>query len=752
MLTKTMKMKLTNKFLLVLAIFGLLGTWSCSEWGKMDPEAGNQVYPKLVLRGELKFGSEFPEEVTLGAYEGGTNPSIIVDDVIGYVPELNTGYIKTNSSLYEASLQKGISITMWVKVSDTNPDNAAVFSFSNDEGTTLYMTENGSLTFETPEGTTSNSVSEDLFSANEWHYLAIVINTEGYLVNVDGAETLNVSTSEIDFQKVIDVIPSLQYFYLGYGSGTAPGSIWVDNISTFRNIITANYIEVPTIEKDAGVELPTPIYYQNFEFGLSTEQIVGSGSVVTDDSEENQYFGKVFYNVGADGTEAQRTNYLLLPGNIFSNITNAQTNEMTISFWANQGTADVGFNWYPLFSAYGAAPNNNSNTTPMMILQSRLVAQVNCPGGEWCDFTNAQNDNGENYAVNDWLHDGAWHFYSAVWTSTTLTVYVDGVVRNSWTVDGVTKEGQYISGPLTQGNLLNYICLGGNQAWNWGDNDPSYKFDDVAIYSEALSVTQIEEIINQKYTNPDVIPTPVYAQDFENGLTTEQIIGSGEIVADNSDDSQYFGQVFYNVGEGGTEAQRTNYLLLPSNIFSNISNAQTNEMTISFWANQGTADTGFNWYPLFSAYGAAPVDNSNTTPMMILQSRLVAQVNCPSGEWCDFTNEQNDEGANYAVNDWLHDGAWHFYTAVWTETTLTIYVDGVVRNSWTVDGVTKGGQYISGPLTQGNLLPYVCLGGNQAWNWGDNDPSYKFDDVAIYSVALSESQIANIMTAKYAGN
>jgi hypothetical protein len=45
---------------------------------------------------------------------------------------------------------------------------------------------------------------------------------------------------------------------------------------------------------------------------------------------------------------------------------------------------------------------------------------------------------------------------------------------------------------------LKYVCLGGNQAWNWGDNDPGFAFDDVAIYNVALTVDQIKLIISKK--------------------------------------------------------------------------------------------------------------------------------------------------------------------------------------------------------------------------------------------------------------
>ena len=78
------------------------------------------------------------------------------------------------------------------------------------------------------------------------------------------------------------------------------------------------------------------------------------------------------------------------------------------------------------------------------IRQSRGLAQINCNG--WTDFTAAQNEKGVNtvycseYAADgivceeDWLKDHEWHLYTAVLTSTTCKIYIDGEVANSWTV------------------------------------------------------------------------------------------------------------------------------------------------------------------------------------------------------------------------------------------------------------------------------------------------------------------------------
>ena len=95
------------------------------------------------------------------------------------------------------------------------------------------------------------------------------------------------------------------------------------------------------------------------------------------------------------------------------------------------------------------------------------LLQINNNG--WCDFTDAQNDNGACklwHGDDDWLADGEWHLYTAVLTPTTGKVYIDGEIANSWTVSG-SGDGNVIAGLFTNGADLKYICLGGNQAWDW---------------------------------------------------------------------------------------------------------------------------------------------------------------------------------------------------------------------------------------------------------------------------------------------
>ena len=251
------------------------------------------------------------------------------------------------------------------------------------------------------------------------------------------------------------------------------------------------------------VTVPTAVYYNALKEAGTDLTIVGTdsskGSFETDAT-----FGSVFKNVSATTT---RTCYLKLPENTLQH--SATSKEMTIGFWVSNTTTDTGI-YHPLFSAYHAVPselvstdnlyNETTNTTcngsPMFILQSRGIAQVNCAG--WCDFEAAQNDNGANAQSISWLGaQSTWHYYTSVITETSLKIYADGTLLNSWTIDGTTN-GQVASGLFANAGdtALSYVCLGGNQAWSWGDTDAPYSFAKFAVWDSALTAAQINKIVS----------------------------------------------------------------------------------------------------------------------------------------------------------------------------------------------------------------------------------------------------------------
>jgi len=238
--------------------------------------------------------------------------------------------------------------------------------------------------------------------------------------------------------------------------------------------------------------------------------------------------------------------------------------------------------------------------------------------------------------------------------------------------------------------------------------------------------------------------TPVYFNDFEDGAGDATIVGSGAI---EDDANEKYGKVFHNAVGDATNV-RTNYLLLPEDVLSH--SVDSKELTIQFWVNLGATGTNDMYSPLFGAYAAEPPATGNSWPMLVLQSRLLAQVNCAG--WSDLTADQNLEGGNTEDVTWLDDKEWHLYTVTFDEEIVTIYVDGVVKQKWdaSTDYGTNTDTTVAGLYSNGADLKYICLGGNQAWNWGDPDADYLFDDVAIYNVALSADDIADVMEAKTA--
>ena len=106
--------------------------------------------------------------------------------------------------------------------------------------------------------------------------------------------------------------------------------------------------------------------------------------------------------------------------------------------------------------------------------------------------------------------------------------------------------------------------------------------------------------------------------------------------------------------------------------------------------------------------------------------------------------------AHTFVNNWLEDQKWHYYTAVFTETNAKIFLDGEVKNEWNVDGVTEG-QVINGLFNNGSDLKYICLGGNQAWDWNDNDAPFRFARLLIKNSQMTAGEIKAQMLADFPG-
>ena len=268
-----------------------------------------------------------------------------------------------------------------------------------------------------------------------------------------------------------------------------------------------------------------------------------------------------------------------------------------------------------------------------------------------------------------------------------------------------------------------------------------------------------DELIN------GIEPPYVYTTNFstyEDDATGERVtwkgekaVGNGQFVS-TEEEGAVFGDYFQNDGT----AVRTSYCLLPEDVLAH--SAKTHELTIAFWVSaEGFTPDQYTYAPLFTAYAQKSTGN-NGMPMLALQSRGLAQLNCAG--WTDFTHADHVNGSivvynsnaweyNDAAftkgNNWLEDQKWHYYTAVFTDDALKLYMDGEVKNEWKADGTE--GHCITGLFTNGADLKYVCLGGNQAWDWNDNDSPFRYARLLIKNSKMTQGEIKAQMTADFPG-
>jgi hypothetical protein len=222
------------------------------------------------------------------------------------------------------------------------------------------------------------------------------------------------------------------------------------------------------------------------------------------------------------------------------------------------------------------------------------------------------------------------------------------------------------------------------------------------------------------------LPTPLYLYEFTDGslASTGKITNGAD--AEIKGDGQVTEDGTFQNDVAGTESTRENYLKLPSDVLAQVQASGNNEMTVSFKVKGSGSDVNVYWSSLFTIQKVE--NDSNTWPCLSIYRRGGAYLNA----WGII-----DASATLADNTYMSDGEWHTITMTATEGTLNYYMDGVPYQTTSSDVAKK--------LFEDDMVEVatsVSLGGNQLFAWADPDVPAYFDDVAIYDVALSSSQIS----------
>ena len=268
--------------------------------------------------------------------------------------------------------------------------------------------------------------------------------------------------------------------------------------------------------------------------------------------QKDEIFGYYFQNIPKAQfyDRSARQNYMraVLPPKALSPI--KDSGAATIGFWVNGRVAvDAGLSYFdasmlylsgPYYSAHYAPTEDNG--TEASDKQYQSMFNIRCNGntngflknatsnqvryyaddmfGDYCD------NRGEAgfYKKNLYL-DRNWHYITMVMSNglRKVDMYVDGELTNSR--QNIVGGDQDLTAGL---DTINHIIIGGLNATytNFG-YDPAFAFDDIVIYSRALSVQEIQEIIKEKNYSPN-------SWDFEKNIANTALLSEEKLTAQDS--------------------------------------------------------------------------------------------------------------------------------------------------------------------------------------------------------------------------
>lgn len=221
--------------------------------------------------------------------------------------------------------------------------------------------------------------------------------------------------------------------------------------------------------------------------------------------------------------------------------------EATIGFWVNGRVAvDAGLSYNDASMLYLSGPNYSAhhaptedNGTEASDKQYQSMFNIRCNGNTNGFLKNATSNQVRYYADNmfgDYCdNSGEAGFYKKNlyldrnWHYVTMVMYND--LRNvDMYVDGeLTNSRQNIVGgdqDLTAGlDSINHIIIGGlNATYTTFGYDPAFAFDDIVIYSRALSSQEINQIISDKKYSPN-------SWDFEKDIANSALLNEDKLKA-----------------------------------------------------------------------------------------------------------------------------------------------------------------------------------------------------------------------------
>ena len=265
--------------------------------------------------------------------------------------------------------------------------------------------------------------------------------------------------------------------------------------------------------------------------------------------QKDEIFGYYFQNIPKAQfyDRSARQNYMraVLKKGALSDI--KKTGAATIGFWVNGRVAvDAGLSYFDASMLYLSGPNYSAhhaptedNGTEASDKQYQSMFNIRCNGNTNGFLKNATSNQVRYYADNmfgDYCDnsgeagfykknlylDRNWHYITMVMSNglRNVDMYVDGELTNSR--QNIVGGDQDLTAGL---DTINHIIIGGLNATytNFG-YDPAFAFDDIVIYSRALTPQEIQAIITAKKYSPN-------SWDFEKNIANTALLNKDKLKA-----------------------------------------------------------------------------------------------------------------------------------------------------------------------------------------------------------------------------
>ncbi|SDL13680.1 Concanavalin A-like lectin/glucanases superfamily protein, partial [Arthrobacter sp. ov407] len=396
----------------------------------------------------------------------------------------------------------------------------------------------------------------------------------------------------------------------------------------------------------------------------------------------------------------------------------------------------------------GSASTQTAIPGPDVFTAETWINTTTSAGGKILGFGNNASGVSSNYDRQIYM-DNDGHIYFGVYTGSTETLraggtYNDGQWHHIVASLGSNGMALYVDGKrvgqradVTQGQPYSgYWRIGGDNLSSW-PGDPRSDFfqgaiDEVSIYPQAVTVQQVQKhyIDSGRTLNIPVAPADNYGKAvFQAGPDLYWRLGesNGNIAADSSPSESpgsYVAGVTLGNASGIFGTTNTSAVFDGASGLVSSANQFGNPTTYSeeLWFNTNTQNGG-----KLIGFGDQPTGTSNSYDRHVYMETSGALT---FGVWTGQTNTITSPQS-------YNDGTWHHMVATQSSAGMKLYVDGTLVGT--------------NPQTQAQAYSgYWRVGSDTTWG---PQPYFAgaIDEVAVYPVALTDTDVANHFALGSAG-